>query len=176
MLLFKKDDFINVGVILKTHGIRGELIIKSDDFIISEILDKVKFFLVEIEGLLVPYPIEFYEIYDENIALIKLEYIDDETIARQYLQKKIFVDKNTPLIESTFKKQREFLKDYQFFDKNTNLQGKIIGFIDIPENPLIELHFNAKSFLCPFNSEIVIEIDHEKKQVILNIPEGLFDI
>jgi len=176
MLLFSKDDFISVGIIIKTYGIKGELIIKSEDYVISEILENNQFLLIEIEGLFVPYTIEEYDVFDEDVVLVKFEEINDETQAREFLQKRIFIDKNIPLSENNLKKQGNFLKDYYFFDKKTNYSGKVLQFINIPENPLIELLYNNNSFLCPFNPDIVIEIDHNKKQIMLNTPEGLFNI
>lgn len=176
MLLFRKNDYNNIGIILKTHGIGGELIIKSDDYVISEILENSKFLIIEIDGLLVPYHIEYYEEYDEDVALVKLEDIDDETLARQFLQKRIYIDKNVSLSENTLKKQGNFLKDYQFFDNNTKIEGKVLRFINIPENPLIELSFNNRTVLCPYNSDIVIEVNHDKRFIVLKTPEGLFNI
>lgn len=176
MLLFRKNDFNNIGLILKTYGIGGELIIRSEDYVISDVLENTKFILVEIDGLLVPYLVEYYEAFDEDVALIKLEDINDETDARFFIQKRIYVDKNISLTENTLKKQGNFLKDYQFFDNNTKIEGKVLRFINIPENPLIELFFNDRTVLCPYNSNIVIEVDHNKKFIVLNTPEGLFNI
>ena len=54
--------------------------------------------------------------------------------------------------------------------------GKISNFMDIPSNFLVCINYNNKEILIPFNEKLIVDFDKNKKIIILNIEEGLFNL
>jgi len=57
-----------------------------------------------------------------------------------------------------------------------NSLGKILEVIEQPHQLLFKLEINSKEALIPMNENTLKKIDHKKKEVIVELPEGLLDI
>ena len=162
------------GIVLKTHGVKGELLIKTV-FEISDNYELAESIFLEIEGLLVPFFIEEYTVSSNQTIIIKLSDVDNKNKAIR------FVDCNTFIEKSKSKTQKvEFstsdLIGFTVLDQDEKNLGKIIDFMDIPGNFLITVMFGNKEILIPFNEHVLIDFNKSKKQVILDVQDGLIDL
>ena len=64
---------------------------------------------------------------------------------------------------------------YTVINKNKAL-GEILEVIEQQHQLLFRLEIQNKEILIPLNDETLKKIDHKKKQVIVELPEGLLDI
>ncbi len=51
--------------------------------------------------------------------------------------------------------------------------GEITDYIDIPNNPCIEVDTKNGTAMIPFHEDLIISVDPENQEIIMTIPEGL---
>ena len=51
--------------------------------------------------------------------------------------------------------------------------GEITDFIDIPNNPCIEVETINGAVMLPLHEDLILSIDPEYQEIIMQIPEGL---
>jgi ribosomal 30S subunit maturation factor RimM len=51
--------------------------------------------------------------------------------------------------------------------------GEITDFIDIPNNPCIEVETENGAVMLPLHEDLILSIDPEYQEIIMQIPEGL---
>ena len=55
--------------------------------------------------------------------------------------------------------------------------GRIIGFLDIPANPCLEVETkNGTSVLVPFHEDLILSADPDARMLEMEIPDGLLDL
>jgi 16S rRNA processing protein RimM len=153
-----------VGFVLKPHGYKGyfKIVIEDDDY------EPEEFLFLEINQKFVPYKIENYQAQSD---LIKLEGFDSDQSVKEILSCALLqiLDEDNLIEELN-------IIGYQLFDVSSNQTFEITGLDLIPNNPLIEFKNGNKDCLIPFHEDIIIEINHDKKVVTANIPDGLLDL
>lgn len=162
------------GIVLKTHGVKGELLIKTV-FEISEEYELAESIFLEIEGLLVPFFIEEYTVSSNQTIIVKLSCIDNKNKAIRFVDCNVFIEKTkskTPKAEFS----TSDLIGFTVLNQDGKNLGKIIDFMDIPGNFLITVMYGNKEILVPFNEHVLIDFNKSKKQVILDVQEGLVDL
>jgi len=173
MIPISELDLIQIGEIIKTHGYKGELVIKLfEDF---EKLKKTELLFFEIEGNIVPFFFEFNpKPYKRSGILAKFENIDSEKQVEEILHSTVYTTSDN--IIHTEKDQTESLEGYSVFNHNEFI-GIAGNFLDIPSNPiLIVLTDSKKEVLIPLSKEFLEKIDHKGKKVFFSLPDGLINI
>jgi hypothetical protein len=51
--------------------------------------------------------------------------------------------------------------------------GEITDFIEIPNNPCIEVETENGAVMIPLHEDLILSIDPEYQEIIMQIPEGL---
>ena len=51
--------------------------------------------------------------------------------------------------------------------------GKITDFIDIPNNPCIEVETENGAVMIPLHEDLILSVDPENQEIIMQIPAGL---
>ena len=59
---------------------------------------------------------------------------------------------------------------------NTEPLGEILEVIEQPHQLLCRLELKGKEVLIPLNESFLQKINHSKKQVIVELPDGLLEI
>lgn len=161
------------GLVLKTHGVKGELIVKTV-FHLSRKLKIPGSIFFEIEGLLVPFFIEEYVIQNEDIIQLKLFDINNKTDALRFLNCKVFIGE----FVFSLKKQADpsAITGFDIYNQDDECIGKITGIMDIPGNFLLTVSYKDREILVPFNEYVLIDIDKKRKKIKVNIPQGLIEL
>jgi 16S rRNA processing protein RimM len=60
--------------------------------------------------------------------------------------------------------------------KDGEYLGKVIDMVTIPENDLLVVALDDREIFVPFTSEICIRVDAEKKEIVIDPPEGLLEL
>ena len=173
MIPISELDLIKIGEIFKTHGYRGELVIKlSIDF---DRLKQTELIFLEIDGNMVPF---FFSAklksYKKKGIIAKFENIDTDKQVNELLSYSVFTSKNNILEE--LEDTSVNYENFDVFDKQHYL-GKAWEFLNIPSNPVLTVKTESgKEILIPVNDQFVIEIDEENQRIIFDLPEGLTDI
>ena len=62
---------------------------------------------------------------------------------------------------------------YTLYSHNNLKVGSITDFIDIPNNPVVEVIYNENEVLVPINDELIVNLSIENKSIHIKIPDGL---
>ncbi|MBN2348484.1 MAG: 16S rRNA processing protein RimM [Bacteroidales bacterium] len=173
--MLKKEDCLLLGTVIKTTGIRGEIITSLQNLSFERIKKMGSVFL-DIEGLLVPFFIEEYFQPNENSLVIKFDDIHSKEKAREIVGCDVYIEQNLVKEPSETIYNLSELKGYSMIDKNNGEIGIVEDTIDIPGNPLIKIFRENKEILIPVNEKIILEVNSSNKQILADLPEGLFDL
>lgn len=169
-----KNEIFPIGQITRTHGLKGELSFTTNSAILEDV--EVPFLILEPEGLLVPFYIENVRMKTSTTGLLKLERVNSEEQAREYVGQTIFLP-NMFLDEM---ENDEFETDYfvgfEIIDEEKGSIGKVIAVDQSTANALFVVQTEADEVLIPVADEYITDLDHEKKIIRLRLPEGLLDL
>lgn len=166
------DNFLEVGQIVNSYGIKGELkVVPYTDDITR--FDELKTIYIQIGKELEEYEIESVK-YHKNNVLMKLKGIDDindtERFRNCYL--KIKRENAVKLPEDTY-----FIVDLigiEVFEENGTSIGKIVDIFPTGSNDVYVVKDElGKQILLPAISEVIKEVDISNKKMIVNIIKGL---
>jgi 16S rRNA processing protein RimM len=59
---------------------------------------------------------------------------------------------------------------------NNLSQGTIIDYIDDQMNPLFEVEREGSDVLIPAHDDLIVELKITDKIVVMNLPDGIFDL
>jgi 16S rRNA processing protein RimM len=167
-------NYFNIGKLVATFGVKGELILKHSLGKKTSLSGLETIFIEEKKDELLPYFIEGTRIKTETEIYLKLEGINAKEPAQRLVQKQIwltaddfhkFAGRSAPIS----------LLGYHVLHQGEDL-GEILEVIEQPHQLLCRIELNGKEVLLPVHNETLQKVDKNKKQVILDLPEGLLDI
>ncbi|MCX6233885.1 MAG: ribosome maturation factor RimM [Bacteroidetes bacterium] len=172
---YDKNDCLCVGRILKTTGYQGEMIflLHVDDI---EKFINIEYVFIDMDDELVPFYIHEMTLRDGHTAIVKLDDIDSLEQARNLQNRELYLPSKTL---SPLKNEGYIITDvvgYSISDKRLGDIGIIHSLIHLPEQTLFSIVYKKKEILIPAVEEIIVEIDHAKKHVTVDAPEGLIEI
>ncbi len=173
-------EYIEVGRVLRSQGIQGELIVE----LLEDIKNDIKLVYIDLndggidmgEGdSKVAYNIENFKLRSDGFALIRFMEISGRSQTSFLEGKTLYVAKedcypNSYIIDGITKG----LSGYRILDKDKKMLGKIIGFQKVRkghiERILMVLEFDNQELPIPFDEKIIKSIDHSEKIVYVNMP------
>jgi 16S rRNA processing protein RimM len=166
------DSCFKLGQIIKAHGLKGEVLINLEVNNPEDYQDLESVFL-EINQKLVPFFIEDFNI-KANRAIIKFEDIDSFDAIKSILNANVFVPLED-LVE-TDEVNFNLLIGCKVQDKNKGELGVIREVYEVPGQDLLSMDYMEKEVLIPVNEHIILKVDHKKKILYVDLPEGLVDL
>jgi 16S rRNA processing protein RimM len=167
-------EYFKIGKFVALHGLKGELLLKHTLGKKTALKSIQAIFIEEKKDSFLPWFIESSKIKNEEETYLKLEGIDTREAAAQLSQKEVW------LPEPDFKKLAAktapvSLLGYTIIQDAEPL-GQILEVIEQPHQLLCRIEIKSKEVLIPLHEQSLQKIDHKKKQVIVNLPDGLLDI
>jgi 16S rRNA processing protein RimM len=171
---FLMPDYYKVGKIAAVHGVKGEVVFQHTLGKKTALKDVTAIFTEDKQNSFFPWFIADVKIKSPTEVYLKLEGIDTREAASTLNQKELW------LPEPDFKKIAAksapvSLLGYIIVDDKKEL-GPILELIEQPHQLLCRLEINKKEVLIPLHEETLVNINHRKKQVLVNLPEGLLEI
>ena len=170
-----KADCVKIGFFRKTHSVFGELVMEFEPKYETSI-EKADRFFVELEGLLVPFFVldDGFRFKTENSAIISFDGVETEKYAKRIVGSSVYLFKNEIVIISDEFFDSE-LVNYLLLDEKLGKIGIIDQVDNYSGNIVITVNYKGKELLVPFNEDLLLFLDKQKKVVKMKIPEGLFD-
>ncbi len=167
------DNYFELGNIVKTHGLKGELILLLD-VDQPDHYKKLESIFLEINGKLVPFFIQ--EISQRgNQARLTIEDVDSQDAARELVGKGAYL----PLSSLPKLKKGQYyyhdlvgLKVYE----QEKLIGTVREVIEAPHNMLLSVDHQGKEILIPMEEEIMLSVDLDQSRIQTSLPDGLLDV
>ena len=174
-------DIEQIGKFLKTHALKGELNAQLEidsDFLRPEIP-----IIMDIDGIFVPLYPESVRPKGHFTSLVKLDGIDSEAEARQFVNKEIY---------ARISDVEEFVGD-DVDDEEGAYADDLVGYelVSLPENIIVgeitEVDCSTANVLfivdadgervyVPASPDLIDEIDTEKRSVYMTLPDGLLEL
>ncbi len=177
--MFREEETIKIAKILKIFGLNGELTVRLYDAFPDE-LDYEEPLFVFRNGLLVPLFVKTFSRKGINKAVVVFDDIDTQYRATEFAGCDVVAFAEPEPEEELVREEGVVYMDdfigYKFTDTISSRQGNIIDFIDSKFNPLFVVESEDEEFYIPANDEIITSYDADKEEIILSLPEGVFEI
>jgi len=169
----RDDNYFELGNIVKTHGLKGELILLLD-VDQPEHYKKLESIFLEINGKLVPFFIQEISLRG-NQARLNIEDIGNQDAARELMGKSVYL----PLTSlPKLKKGQYYYHDLVGLEvyEQDRLIGTVREIIEAPNNMLLSVDHQGKEVLIPMEEEILLSVDLERSRIQTSLPDGLLDV
>lgn len=172
MILF--EEVFPIGQIMKPHGVNGEM---SFTFT-SDVFDNEDFeyFVIEMDGILVPFYIAGYRFKTNESGLLQLDGINSEAEARELIGKTLYAPKKYLGEVEDDEIELDYFVGFQLIDSTHGLIGTIKEIDKTTENTLFVIDKENDELLIPIGEDYVTDIDHDKRILTVELPEGLLDL
>lgn len=174
--MIAENDLIEAGKFQRTHALKGELNAILD--IPFDYFEEDHPLIVKIEGMFIPFYTESIRSKGATTCLIKLNGIDTEEEASEFVNLDIYVSKEA--IKEYIKEDGEEimmqdeLTGYEVIDDTSGPVGIVKRIDDSTSNILMIVESdNGEDIYVPLIDEFIVEIDNEKRTIRIDAPEEL---
>ena len=174
------DNLQQVAQVLKSNGTDGELVMGFREIAPEDINLKEPVFIC-FDGLPVPFFIESFVKRGQTKALVHLTDIRSQEDVEEIAGKAVYIEEGN-LPEMTIEEDGyAALVGWTVLmpgeDENGEEAlievGEITDFMDIPNNPCIEVETENGAVIIPLHEDFILSFDPEYQEIIMNIPDGL---
>jgi 16S rRNA processing protein RimM len=166
--MLKKEDFVYYGKFLKPHGTKGEIGLQSDGFTLGDDCDYVA---CDIDGILVPFFFETIRSKSSDISIVKVERMESAEDVRFLTNRDAYIPRQW--VEESEELTWSYFKGFKAIDTELGELGEIVDVDDSTMNTLFVVESENDETLIPAQEEFIVNIDHENKEIIFELPEGL---
>ena len=178
---------LQVAQVLKSNGTDGELVMSFRSIAPEDINLQEPVFIV-FDGLPVPFFIESFTKRGNSKALVRLTGIHCQEDVDEISGKAVYIEDSAApelsLEEDGFaalvgwtvltpESPAHVREDENEIDDSLYEIGEITDFIDIPNNPCIEVETENGAVMIPLHEDLILSVDPEYQEIIMQIPEGL---
>jgi 16S rRNA processing protein RimM len=168
------NQFFLLGYISKKHGYKGNVVLYIDTDHPSY-YHSIKNIWINQNGVNTPFIIENIKILKEDQLLLNLKNIDLEKCER-LLKKEVFIPSSQiPKLNEEQFFNRDVI-DFKIYNNNDEFIGIAEEILEIPNNTIIQTSVDGREVLIPFNGNTLININKNKKELIIEIPNGLIEL
>ncbi len=167
-------EYFKIGKFAGAHGLNGELVLKHmlGGKTSPEGLKII--FIEENKGSFLPWFIQSIRIKNDEELFVKLENVDVRESAVKLVQKSVWLN------DSDFRKFADNSSPAKLLGYHIIQQKKILGqvleVIEQPHQLICRIEINGKEVLVPLNEGTLIKTDHRKKEIHVQLPEGLLEV
>jgi 16S rRNA processing protein RimM len=164
----------SIGKLAATFGVKGELVLVHH-LGQKTALKGVQAIFIEVKrDEMLPYFVEETRIKNETELYIKLEGINSKEEARSFIQKQVWLPEET-VLQFTNKTAPISFLGFHIIDNGTDI-GEILEVIEQPHQVLCRIDLEGREALIPIHQETLQKVDKKKKELHVQLPDGLLDI
>lgn len=172
------DESYELGYVVKTHGLRGQMVAELDVDDVQEYLDMEEVFVERPvgSGKLHRFEVERVTAQAGTRVLLKLKNVERIEDAELFRGLKLY----RPLDELPELEDDQFyfhdVIGYTVVDTNMGPLGTVEAFYELPEQDLLAMRYQGQEVLIPVVDELVQHADEESRELYVTLPEGLLDV
>ena len=167
-------DYIHIGRIVATFGVKGEVIVQHGLEKKSGFNDIEALFIAEAKGHFLPYFIQSAKAKDSTESYVLLEGIASKEAAHRFIKKEVWLTQKD-FEKAAGKSSVIGLIGFSIFE-DKNLIGMVDEVIEQPHQILLKTQYKNKETLIPLHEETIEKIDRKKKEIHVVLPDGLLEI
>jgi len=177
MIMIKPIDVFSIGHFYKTHGVTGELSLSYT----SDVFDRTKspYFVLDMDGILVPFFIKSCRLRSGTDALICFDGIEDERKAKEFVGKEVYYTVTYADEDEESEEQEEgwgTIIGFQVIDEIHGQIGELVDIDDSTINILLIVSDGIREVQIPAAGDFFKSVDTEQRILHVNLPDGLLDI
>ena len=177
------DNLQQIAQVLKSNGTDGELVLGFREIAPEDINLNEPVFIV-FDGLPVPFYIESFTKRGNSKALVRLTDISSMEDVEEIAGQAVYIEEDN-LPEMSLEEDgyaalvgwtvlTPEIPDQVGDDEMALIEvGEITDFIDIPNNPCIEVETENGAVMIPLHEDLILSVDPEYQEIIMQIPAGL---
>lgn len=170
-----REETIQVGSLLKTHGVSGQLVAEFYDASFAD----PTFLFLEIDGLLVPFRCEEMDFISDTEAVVSLSGVTSREEAASlckmavYLPSRLFSE-GAPIGPRSWRAYRGF----QVWEERHGLLGKVKDIDDSTQNLLlyVDSEKDGREIIIPLHEDFYISQDLAARSITLSVPDDLLTL
>ena len=190
---------LQVAQVLKSNGTDGELVLGFREIAPEDINLQEPVFII-FDGLPVPFYIESFQKRGNTKALVRLTDICSQEDVEEIAGKAVYIEEDclpemsleedgfaalvgwvllTPagIPDQVGDDEETVGEDEETAGEDEEMElyevGEITDFIDIPNNPCIEVETENGAVMIPLHEDLILSVDPEYQEIIMQIPAGL---
>ena len=168
------ENLIRIGRLNKSFGLKGHLRFFIEPQFLPR-LKKLEVIFLATKNKSLPYFPDEIALDESGHGMMHFEEVKDKTTADFLVGKEIFIEEKFLRKKKAFQSPADFI-GFKLKDEHHGDLGALENFFELPQHDLGQFIFNGKEVLFPWNEEVVLKIDKKKKEILLQLPEGLLDI
>ena len=170
--MIKSEEVYRIGKLSKPHGIKGEISLMFQDDVFDRV--EAEYLVLGIDGILVPFFMEEYRFRSDELALVKFEDIDSQERAAELTGCEVFFPRALAELDDNEELSYAQIVGFEIVDDNLGKSVGVIASVDnSTDNVLFELENGG---LIPVADDWIKNIDGNKRQIVMTLPEGLLDL
>lgn len=161
---------VEVGMIVGTHGIKGEVKIKSYTDFADERFAPGNMLRLELKNRSIELEVESHRVH-KNMDLVKFVGFDNINDVEKYRDAIVYANQDDGLEEGEY-----YYSDIigcNVEDEQGNHLGKIVHILEMPTQDILEIEDENGTFMVPYVDAFVIEEDIENGRIVLRLIEGM---
>ena len=168
---------LQIAQVLKSNGTDGELVMGFREIAPEDINVQEPVFIV-FDGLPVPFYIESFSKRGNTKALVRLTGICSMEDVEEIAGKAVYIEEDQLPEMSLEDDGYAALVGWMLLtpaeDEEALIEvGEITDFLDIPNNPCIEVETENGAVMIPLHEDLILSVDPEYQEIIMQIPAGL---
>lgn len=168
------QNFYYLGTLTKPFGLKGELCAFFDVDDCERYLGLAAVF-VETDGEMLPYMIEKLQYRGNNQFIVKLQDVEMDNV-REFVQTDMYL----PISELPKLSGNRFyfheVIGFKVVDERLGEIGVCKDFMELANNPLMQVDHNGSEILIPASGQFVTNVDRENRILHVTTPEGLVEL
>ena len=168
-------DYYYLGKITKKYSFKGEVLLKIDTDQPSY-YKKIKSLFIYKKDKLNLHKIDVIRFHKDKVLRIKFHDINSELEANSIVNCEIYLPLNSLPVLKGNKFYYHDVINYLVVDENFGEVGKIKNIKENISQDLFVIDYKSNDVLIPIHDEFIINVDRDKKQIIVKTPEGLIDL
>ena len=177
------DNLQQIAQVLKSNGTDGELVMGFREIAPEDINLNEPVFIV-FDGLPVPFFIESFTKRGNTKALVRLTGICSMEDVEEIAGKAVYIEEDQLPEMSLEDDGYAALVGWMLLTAASSIMedgneedlcevGEITDFLDIPNNPCIEVETENGAVMIPLHEDLILSVDPENQEIIMQIPAGL---
>ena len=173
--MLDKKNLTPIGKITKPHGSHGEMSFSFTTDIFDN--ENLPFLIVELDGLLVPFSIKMYRLKSDASGFLQLEGIDTEDQAQEFSGLDIYLQTDIISKMEEVNYESEYFVGFNLIEQTKGMIGLVSDIDRSTANALFVVEQeDGKELLIPIAEDYILDIKQDKKEILLELPEGLLDL
>ena len=166
------EEVFRIGRLGSAHGLKGYLDLHyTDDIFTSE---DCTYLVLDIDGLLVPFFLEDWQVRTDDLAMVKFEGYDDVKAVELLQNAHVYYPKAAVSKERTQLSSWQMLTGFSVSDTKAGPLGTVTEVDNSTANVLLVItRPTSQELVLPIHPDLVDAIDIGTRTLTLNMPEGL---